>query len=77
MVALSLPLQMLGAPEVIVIGLILLPLIVLAMIGYVLVRRLLALPDPSRVAALEREVEDLRDRVDALDDDDRSRDREA
>ena len=68
MLALSLPLQMLGAPEVVVVALILLPLVVLAVIGYVLVRRLLALPDPSRVAALEREVEDLRERVEELDD---------
>ncbi|MFC6951669.1 hypothetical protein [Halorubellus litoreus] len=68
MAALSLPLQLPGAPEVIVIGLILLPLVVLAVIGYVLVRRLLDLPDPSRVAALEREVEDLRERVEERED---------
>ena len=64
----SLPLQMPGGPELVVIALVLLPLILLAVIGYVLARRLLNLPDPNRVAELEREVETLRERVDELDD---------
>jgi uncharacterized membrane-anchored protein YhcB (DUF1043 family) len=68
MPALSTPLQLPGSPELLVIGLMLLPLIVLAVIGYVLVRRLLNLPDPNRVKALEREVQELRERVDELDD---------
>jgi len=68
MVALSIPLQMPGGPEVVVLVLVLLPLVVLAVIGYVLVQRLLNLPDPNRVAELEREVESLRERVDDLDD---------
>jgi cell division protein FtsB len=68
MIALSTPLQLLGGPEVVVLGLILLPLVVLAVIGYVLVQRLLSLPDPNRVAELEREVEALRQRVEQLDD---------
>ena len=67
MVALPIPLQMPGGPEVVVLALVLLPLVVLAVIGYVLVRRLLNLPDPNRVAELEREVEALRERVDELD----------
>jgi uncharacterized membrane-anchored protein YhcB (DUF1043 family) len=69
MVALAIPLQMLGGPELVVLALILLPLVVLAVIGYVLVRRLLNLPNPNRVTELEREVEALRERVDELDDD--------
>ncbi|WP_227131848.1 hypothetical protein [Halorubellus salinus] len=64
----ALPLQVPGAPEVMIIALILLPLLVLAVIGYVLVRRLLDLPDPSRVNELEREVEALRERVQEFED---------
>jgi hypothetical protein len=64
-----LPLQLPGGPELVVIAVVLLPLVLLAGIGYVLVRRLLNLPDPNRVAELEREVETLRERVDELDDD--------
>jgi len=67
MVPFPIPLQTPGGPETVVIALILLPLVVLAVIGYVLVRRLLNLPDPNRVAELEREVEALRERVDELD----------
>jgi hypothetical protein len=64
---LPLPLQLPGGPELLIIALIfLLPIAVLALIGVVLVRRLLDLPDPSRVNALEREVEALRDRVEEL-----------
>jgi hypothetical protein len=68
MISLSIPLQLPGGPGLVVLALILLPLIVLAVIGYVLVRRLLNLPDPNRVAELEREVDALRERVDDLDD---------
>jgi hypothetical protein len=64
-----LPLQLPGGPELVVIALVLLPLVLLAGIGYVLLRRLLNRPDPNRVAELEREVETLRERVDELDDD--------
>jgi hypothetical protein len=64
----ALPLQLPGGPEVLVIAFMLLPLILLAVIGYVLVQRLLNLPDPNRVAELERQVETLRERVDELDD---------
>lgn len=55
-----------GAPELVVLALILLPLIVLAIIGFELVRRLLDLPDPSRVNELEREVVALQEQVDRL-----------
>jgi len=68
MVPFPTPLQLPGGPEIVVIALILLPLVVLAVIGYVLVKRLLNLPDPNRVNELEREVESLRKRVDELDD---------
>ncbi|WP_323674865.1 hypothetical protein [Halorubellus sp. PRR65] len=68
MPAFSLPLQVPGVNELIVIGFILLPLVVLAVIGYVLVRRIVALPDPSRVTDLEREVDALRERVEELED---------
>jgi|GEM_PF-1253232 cell division protein FtsB len=70
------PLQVPGGPELVVLALILLPLIVLAIIGFVLVRRLLDLPDPSRVADLEREVVELRETVGTLEErvDDRGED---
>jgi len=67
----TLPLQLVGAPELLVIALVfLLPLVVLAVIGVVLVRRILDLPDPSRVTEIEREVETLRERVAELEADD-------
>jgi hypothetical protein len=55
-----------GAPEMVIILMILLPLIILTAIGVVLIRRLMSLPDPTKVNDLEREVVDLRDRVDSL-----------
>ncbi|NHN42289.1 hypothetical protein G9C85_11720 [Halorubellus sp. JP-L1] len=57
------PLQVPGGPELLVLTLVLLPLLILALIGVVLVRRILDLPDPSRVNELEREIVALRERV--------------
>jgi hypothetical protein len=56
----------LGAPELVIILMILLPLIVLTAIGVVLIKRLMNLPEPSKVNELEREVVDLREQVEAL-----------
>jgi hypothetical protein len=56
----------LGAPELVIILMILLPLIVLTAIGVVLIKRLMNLPEPSKVNELEREVIELREQVEAL-----------